>query len=202
MMMSSSLSIVIGQTACAFTADRGRGYVIAYICAYFQWTGLNVPEHTFTPHSSSVLSAITVAATRSDWQLVNNVDVLLRQRPLSKTITKSQHHCLILSTPTMRAKALVLFTSLTHACDWLNVEPSPSLGLHLLDCKYRFYLRYQIGVSLVPKPHPQNRERVWGFSTDFFVALNKQSHNAVHVQCELIDRTSEIQTSLYALLEL
>ena len=48
----------------------------------------------------------------------------------------------------MRAKALALSTSLPHACDWLNVVPSPALGLHLQDCEFRCCLRYWLGVPL------------------------------------------------------
>ena len=50
----------------------------------------------------------------------------------------------------VRSKALVLSTSIRHACDWLNVIPSPSLGLHLFDQEFRLCLRYWLGLPLFP----------------------------------------------------
>ena len=41
-----------------------------------------------------------------------------------------------------RSKALVLSSSIPHACDWLQVIPSRSLGLHFQDCEFRVCLLY------------------------------------------------------------
>ena len=48
-----------------------------------------------------------------------------------------------------RSRALALSTSLSHAGDWLNVLPSPSLGLTLHSQDFRFCLDYWLGLKLL-----------------------------------------------------
>ena len=58
------------------------------------------------------------------------------------------------SAPSTRLQALVLSSALPHAGDWLNVVPTPSLGLHLQDSKFRLCLRYWLGVPMHSNPFP------------------------------------------------
>ena len=44
--------------------------------------------------------------------------------------------------------------SLGHAGDWLNVVPSPPLGLHINDQEFRCSLRYWLGVPLFGSSYP------------------------------------------------
>ena len=56
------------------------------------------------------------------------MDVPLHQRTLSNAIDDASYQHLFNSTSTIRSR---VSCSLPHAGDWLNVVPSPSLGLHL-----------------------------------------------------------------------
>ena len=41
-----------------------------------------------------------------------------------------------------------LSSAIHHAADWLNVVPSPALGLHLQDREFRFCLQYWLGLQM------------------------------------------------------
>ena len=101
-----------------------------------------------SPHSSSAVAALAVAANRSDWECLGDIDVPIRQRALSNPIDEASHNHLISSAPSTRSRALVLSTGLPHASDWLNVVPSSTLGLHLLDREFWCCLCYWLGVPL------------------------------------------------------
>ena len=53
------------------------------------------------------------------------------------------------SSSSPRFKALALSSSLSHAGDWLNATPSPSLGLSFYDWEFRVCLKYWLGVQMV-----------------------------------------------------
>ncbi|XP_064394938.1 uncharacterized protein LOC135342184 [Halichondria panicea] len=94
------------------------------------------------------VSAIASSSARPDWQTLNDIDIPLRQGALSAAIDESVLKSLLASAPTTRSRALALSTGLPHAHDWLNVIPSPSLGLHLQDREFRSCLCYWLGVPL------------------------------------------------------
>ena len=79
---------------------------------------------------------------------MDDIDVSLSQRSLSLSIDVALHQHLISSAPSTRSRALALSTGLPHACDWLNVVPSSSLGLRLQDHEFRCCLCYWLGVPL------------------------------------------------------
>ena len=54
--------------------------------------------------------------------------------------------------PDTRSRALLLSSSIPHACDWLNVIPSSSLGLHFLDREFHVCLRYWLGLRIFNDP--------------------------------------------------
>ena len=47
-----------------------------------------------------------------------------------------------------RSRALALSSTLPHAGHWLNVGPSPTLGLHLQDREFRLYVKYWLGMRM------------------------------------------------------
>ena len=63
-------------------------------------------------------------------------------------IDKATHQRLLSSAPSTRSRALVHFSALPHAGDWLNGVPSTALGLHLQGQEFRCFLRYWLGVPL------------------------------------------------------
>ena len=100
-------------------------------------------------HFSSVLSHLAGAAARPDWATLENIDVPLRQRSLSRAIDLACFEKLCCDAPDSRSKALALCSSTRHAGDWLNAIPSKALGLHLHDLEFRSCLQYWLGLSLV-----------------------------------------------------
>ena len=107
-----------------------------------------------SPHTTAAVSALANAAAMPEWLSLEDIDVPVRQRHLSLAIDEASHHLLQSSAPTIRSRALALSTSLPHAGDWLNVVPSPSLGLRLQDREFRCSLRYWLGVPLHNCPYP------------------------------------------------
>ena len=101
---------------------------------------------TMSPHSTAAVSAIANAASRPDWQCLDDIDIPIRQCALSIAIDKASFTRLTSSAPSTRSRALALSSSLPHACDWLNVVPSSTLGLHLHDREFRYCLCYWLGV--------------------------------------------------------
>ena len=106
------------------------------------------------PHMNVALTALSSAAVRPDWISLNDVDVPIHQRALSNAIDNALHKLLLDTAPSVRCRALALSCGLPHAGDWLNVVPSPSLGLHLHDIEFRSCLCYWLGVPLHNSPYP------------------------------------------------
>ena len=99
-------------------------------------------------HLASSVSALAAATERPDWVSLEEIDVPLRQRPLSHCIDQATHQNLLSSAPDIRSNALALSTSLPHAGDWLNVIPSSTLGLHFQDKEIRLCLQYWLGLRM------------------------------------------------------
>ena len=98
-----------------------------------------------SPHASSAVASLVVAAARPDWSNLDDIDVPLRQLSLSNAIDEASHQHFLSSAPDTRSRALALSSGLP---DWLNVVPSAPLGLHLQDREFRCCLRYWLGVPL------------------------------------------------------
>ena len=109
---------------------------------------LGHPPCTSSHTNSPAVAALAAAAARPDWQGLDDIDVSLCQRSLSLSIDDALHQHLISSAPSTRSRALALSTGLPHACDWLNVGPSSSLGLPIQDREFRCCLCYWLGVPL------------------------------------------------------
>ena len=82
------------------------------------------------------------------WHHLEDIDLPLHQKSLSRLIDEVYFSSLIEASPDVRSKALALSTSLPHAGDWLNVVPSPALGLCLLDQEFRLCLGYWLGLRM------------------------------------------------------
>ena len=96
----------------------------------------------------STVASLDLAAGRPDWISVEDIDVPLCQRVLSATIDEPNFDRLLDTSTTTRQRALTLSSALQHAGDWLNVLPSPTLGLHLHSNEFRLCLRYWLGLPL------------------------------------------------------
>ena len=103
-------------------------------------------------HLDGAISALSEAAGRPDWVSMDEIDVPLRQRPLSRSIDEAVFTSLCESAPDTCSRALALSSSLPHAGDWLNAIPSSSLGLHLQDKEFRLCLQYWLGLRMVDEP--------------------------------------------------
>ena len=116
--------------------------------------GLLVHPPSPSPHTSPAVSALVTAAACLEWQCLDDTDVPLWQRVLFHSMDEASFQHLLSSAPSTHPRALVLSSALPHAGDWLNVVPTPSLGLHLQDSEFRFCLQYCLGVPMHSNPFP------------------------------------------------
>ena len=99
-------------------------------------------------HLSAAITSLAVAASRLDWESINDIDVPITQHSLSRSIDEASFDALLASAPNTRSKALALSSAIQHAGDWLNFIPSSALGLHLQDREFRFSLMYWLGLQM------------------------------------------------------
>ena len=99
-------------------------------------------------HLQCSVDALAAAADRPDWVSLEEIDVPPRQRAFSISIDDASQCRLLASVPDTRSRALAQSTALPHSGDWLNVVPSPTLGLHLQDKEFRLCLKYWLGLPL------------------------------------------------------
>ena len=125
----------------------------AYVSSQVQCQSLitrilgRVPEAS--QYLDSAVADLAGAAERPDWCSLEDIDVPLRQRPLSFCIDEACQDHLLSTAPDPRSRALALSTALPKAGDWLNVVPSSTLGLHLQDQEFRLCLQYWLGLRMV-----------------------------------------------------
>ena len=99
-------------------------------------------------HLPAAITSLSVAASQPDWEVINDIDVPVTQRSLSRAIDEASFNVLLASAPNTRSKALALSSAIQHAGDWLNVIPSSALGLHLQDREFRLSLMYWLGLQM------------------------------------------------------
>ena len=124
----------------------------AYIGSFFQSQPLissilgRSAKHP--PLLATALDSLHQAAARPDWVLLQDIDVPLTELCLSRAIDEAYFDFLLASAPDTWSRALTLSSAIHHAADWLNVVPSPALGLHLQDWEFRFCLQYWLGLQM------------------------------------------------------
>ena len=86
---------------------------------------------THSIHLQESFQSLSYCCKDRNWQDLDDIDVPLRQRSLSRVIDDQLYDSLLSSSPDTRSRALVLSSSIPHAGDWLKVVPCSALGLHL-----------------------------------------------------------------------
>ena len=99
------------------------------------------------------ISSLAYSVNKPMWHHLEDVDLPLHQKSLSRLIDEVYFSSLIEASPDVRSKALALSTSLPHAGDWLNV-------VYTLTSFGSLFVRS--GVSPVPWLLAWS-EDVWGF---------------------------------------
>ena len=99
-------------------------------------------------HLPGTLLFLAKAAARPDWISIESLDMPLQSHTISRVVDNASFSLLLDGSTDIRSRALALSTALPHAGDWLNVVPSPALGLHLLDREFRSCLRYWLGLRM------------------------------------------------------
>ena len=99
-------------------------------------------------HLSAAITSLAAAASRSDLESINDIDVPVTQHSLSRAIDKASFDVLLASAPNTQSKAFALSSAIQHAGDWLNVIPSLALSLHLQDQEFLFSLMYWLGLQM------------------------------------------------------
>ena len=97
----------------------------------------------------SAISSLARSSRMTTWCSLEDIDVPLQQKSLSRLVDEACFNTLVESAPDVRSRVLALSSSLPHAGDWLNVIPSPALGLCLLDQEFRLCLNYWLGLRMV-----------------------------------------------------
>ena len=124
----------------------------AYISSIAESIDLASQILCYTPNLPLALlmaiSSLAYSVNRPMWHHLEDIDLPLHQKSLSRLIDEVYFSSLIEAFPDVRSKALALSTSLPHAGDWLNVVPSPALGLCLLDQEFRLCLGYWLGMRM------------------------------------------------------
>ncbi len=85
---------------------------------------------------------------------LEDIDLPLHKHTLSAAIDECLFKQLITTVPSTWAQALALSSSLPHAGDWLNVVPSPHLGLNFHHQEFRCCLQYWLGIPLHSNSYP------------------------------------------------
>ena len=78
----------------------------------------------------SAISSLARSARMTSWCSLEDIDVPLQQKTLSRLIDEACFNTLVESAPDVCSRALALSSSLLHVGDWLNVIPSPALHRH------------------------------------------------------------------------
>ena len=78
----------------------------------------------------------------------------LSQKQLSLKIDEKDHEKLLAGAELVRDKARLNSVQLPHAGDWLNVVPSPSLGLQLRPPEFRVSVLYRLGMPIFEADGP------------------------------------------------
>ena len=124
----------------------------AYIGSWVQCKSLSGGILGHSPPPPSVfpvcVSDLAETAGRPEWLSLQDVDVPLTQRALSKSVDLALSDALLNSAPDSRLRALTLSCSIPHAGDWLDAIPSRALGLHFLDHEFRVCLQYWLGLPI------------------------------------------------------
>ena len=88
------------------------------------------PSALLHPHCISVLAE---AAAKPEWSSLHDIDISLHQLALSRAIDEASFDALLISSPDIRSRALVLSCAILHAGDWLN---SSAFGLIPLNINF------------------------------------------------------------------
>ena len=79
---------------------------------------------------------------------------LLNQKMISFKVDSKLKLSLVSSLTDLRDKARMASLGLDHAGDWLNVVPSPMLGLHIRPQEFRYSVLYRLGAPVFPSSGP------------------------------------------------
>ena len=109
---------------------------------------LNRTSLADSPLLGNSISQLAVAANRPEWISTGSIDSSIKQANLSRAIDQAIFDSLYAHSPDVRSHAIVLSTSIRHAGDWLNVVPSPALGLNLSDWEFCLCVKYWLGIPL------------------------------------------------------
>ena len=101
------------------------------------------------------VAQLAAAANHPEWTSLDNIDVIIiQQSTLSRAIDQALFDSVYAQSPDARSRAILLSTSIRHAGDWLNVVPSPALGLHLSDWEFRLCTKYWLGIPMADDGFP------------------------------------------------
>ena len=96
----------------------------------------------------SAVADLAHSTNHPSWSSLEDIDVPLRQKTLSRCIDEVTFQALVDSAPDARSRALAMSSALPHAGDWLNAIPSRALGLHIPNRDFILCLSYWLGLPV------------------------------------------------------
>ena len=120
-----------------------------------EWLISDILDGTCSPPPllSSAFSDFSLGTNNSDWSSAAGIEFPLSQKNLSRALDEASYTSLLHEAPNQRFKAFTLSTSMPHAGDWLNVIPSPALGLSVEDLYFHHCLQYWLGTPMFPSEY-------------------------------------------------
>ena len=149
-----------------------------------EWLVSDILDGTCSPPPllSSAFLDFSLGTNNSYWSSAAGIEFPLSQKNLSCALDEASYTSLLHEAPNQRFNALTLSTLMPHAGDWLNVIPSPALGLSVEDLDFRHCLQYWLGTPMFPSKYAP------------FVVVCVMSTEIIMLSVEVI-RTESIDTT-------
>ena len=147
----SQLPVAMGGLGLRSAEEHSAG---AYISSVLSTESL---KEGLLPHrniSISLVPSILYLNTKVQEELSEDDLFGMNQRSISVQIDLQLQSRLAESLTSMRDKARMASLSLAHSGDWINVVPSPVLGLHLRPQEFRYAMLYRLGVPIYSREGP------------------------------------------------
>jgi hypothetical protein len=144
----AQLPVAMGGLGLRGAVEHSAG---AFVSSAFACESL---KEGLLPHGNvqlNITSALAMLRERTVDELPQEELVEMKQKMISFEIDKKLRVSLVQSLSAQRDKARLASLGLAHAGDWLNVIPSPILGLHVRPQEFRYHISGGCILQLGPK---------------------------------------------------
>ena len=147
----AQLPVAMGGLGLTSAVDHSAGaYTTSVLSSEILKQGL-LPNGNISTDLSNVVALLN---TKVQEELSEEELFGMSQKAVSLSINLKLQQSLTNSLSELRDKARMASLSLPHAGDWLNVIPSPVLGLHVRPQEFRYSVLYRLGSPIYPTSGP------------------------------------------------